>query len=537
MGFSGKIQLQLQVTGSALVHNPDTNEEFRIQADAVEVEFSDNMERDLGIENTYRVTYELGDDQTLAWIVTEYPEGTVSHVGHELGPFELMKDFSFEFDDGIEEQLIQQMLDWFHGNYEDPVHHSPYNSREGGYQYVHGGPYDALEELSAEYPSIRQDIIEKAVVRIEEDGTVEWTKHPIQEEENEDERPSFFEFNTGPISPDSNIENLDREASGVRVETSGPIPLDTSRIQPPRLNRTIINFPAPLPGPGFQVGRAGLIEFAALAPTPDDIRETADLKEVLVETVSDLREHLRGTNAFGLLETAVERYKRTVERNDLPIDLIYANGLRLENVFDATTARVKSGDLPDLPAGIAAETASFVRLHQTFIQSTPRGRELARRGAAYNAVPEVVNEVRRAGNELAEKISQAHGLFSEEARELVETVNQQIATGSHPERSTQLAETTNSNALLILFTVAGLGGDALKAGLMGSAIGVQSIAAISHAVDAAALFLTANGQIILDYVAASTLDMTWARQALDGLDQLKAQAQTALRNLRNRFRK
>ena len=41
----------------------------------------------------------------------------------------------------------QIMRDWFLANYEDPVHSLPYESREGGYIWVYGGPYDAHEVL------------------------------------------------------------------------------------------------------------------------------------------------------------------------------------------------------------------------------------------------------------------------------------------------------------------------------------------------------------------------------------------------------
>ena len=35
------------------------------------------------------------------------------------------------------------MLYWFRERFEDPVEETPYNSREGGYLYIWGGPYDA----------------------------------------------------------------------------------------------------------------------------------------------------------------------------------------------------------------------------------------------------------------------------------------------------------------------------------------------------------------------------------------------------------
>ncbi|HAV1550614.1 TPA: hypothetical protein ACX3EK_004656 [Vibrio parahaemolyticus] len=51
---------------------------------------------------------------------------------------------------------------WFFENYQDPVHECPYNSREGGYLYIHGGPYEANEELFSEFgDTIDESLIEE----------------------------------------------------------------------------------------------------------------------------------------------------------------------------------------------------------------------------------------------------------------------------------------------------------------------------------------------------------------------------------------
>jgi len=46
------------------------------------------------------------------------------------------------------------MRDWFHDNYEDPAENCPYESAEGGYQYIWGGPHEALEVLSEEFEDL-----------------------------------------------------------------------------------------------------------------------------------------------------------------------------------------------------------------------------------------------------------------------------------------------------------------------------------------------------------------------------------------------
>ena len=53
------------------------------------------------------------------------------------------------------------MSEWFLANYEDPAHSLPYESREGGYIWIDGGPYDPHEELHAKFGEIvPEEVIE-----------------------------------------------------------------------------------------------------------------------------------------------------------------------------------------------------------------------------------------------------------------------------------------------------------------------------------------------------------------------------------------
>lgn len=83
---------------------------------------------------------------------------------------------------------IQVMIDWFGENFEDPVHETPYNSREGGYLYIWGGPYDAREEIETAFPEASEAEIDAAVREIEADG-IEWAPAGIriQPEDDTDE--------------------------------------------------------------------------------------------------------------------------------------------------------------------------------------------------------------------------------------------------------------------------------------------------------------------------------------------------------------
>ena len=82
------------------------------------------------------------------------------------------------------------MRRWFLSRYWDPANETPYDSEEGGYLYIHGGPYDAGEELYARFEGLSNDEEILAVIDdIESDGLLEWA--PIHSEPDYD---ADFEF-------------------------------------------------------------------------------------------------------------------------------------------------------------------------------------------------------------------------------------------------------------------------------------------------------------------------------------------------------
>lgn len=77
--------------------------------------------------------------------------------------------------DADEEAQIEAMREWFYEHYEDPAQRTPHESREGGYIWIWGGPYDAREELHAEFEGIvRDDVIEELAGELE-GYSVLWT--------------------------------------------------------------------------------------------------------------------------------------------------------------------------------------------------------------------------------------------------------------------------------------------------------------------------------------------------------------------------
>lgn len=96
-------------------------------------------------------------------------------VGHNLRPTEKLEDEEYEDGDEDEGASVEEMLEWFYENYEDPANGVPYESAEGGYQYYAGGPYDPVEELQEQFPDVVLERIKLAAKQIYSDGS-DWIK-------------------------------------------------------------------------------------------------------------------------------------------------------------------------------------------------------------------------------------------------------------------------------------------------------------------------------------------------------------------------
>ncbi|CNI56004.1 Uncharacterised protein [Yersinia rohdei] len=67
------------------------------------------------------------------------------------------------------ENQLEVMRNWFFENFEDPANACPYETREGGYTYIYGGPYEARQELQAMFEgSVKFDYIEELVDELQE---------------------------------------------------------------------------------------------------------------------------------------------------------------------------------------------------------------------------------------------------------------------------------------------------------------------------------------------------------------------------------
>jgi hypothetical protein len=68
---------------------------------------------------------------------------------------------------------------WFLDRHCDPAHNTPYNGREGGYQFIHGGPYDPADVLPNRFATVvEEDVIQEVVDELHQQVGDEWA--PVQ---------------------------------------------------------------------------------------------------------------------------------------------------------------------------------------------------------------------------------------------------------------------------------------------------------------------------------------------------------------------
>lgn len=88
------------------------------------------------------------------------------------------KQQRYEEKEAEQNAKIEEMTEWFFQNYEDPIHNMPYDSEDGDYIYIYGGPYEALEALHGEFRDIDENLIEQAADEINSHGWVWVPIHP-----------------------------------------------------------------------------------------------------------------------------------------------------------------------------------------------------------------------------------------------------------------------------------------------------------------------------------------------------------------------
>jgi hypothetical protein len=109
------------------------------------------------------------------------------------------------------EAQLEMMREWFFKHFEDPAERTPYESVEGGYIWIWGGPYDAREELDAEFgDGVPEDVIEELADELTRECW-EWAPTPSREDYDDflvEDIALISEYHSNFISAIHDIEKL-----------------------------------------------------------------------------------------------------------------------------------------------------------------------------------------------------------------------------------------------------------------------------------------------------------------------------------------
>ncbi len=158
----------------------------------------ESHERGMEAETRHSAEYYVNCDNcnneiSLTFNCWEYPVGTEGHKDVESRGIEnlkgdccldLMKNENEYNESNYEEISTSDIKEWFFENYDDPANLLPYETKEGGYQYIWGGPYELREALNEEYENlVSHEVIEEVAKEIERKyGDILWSPQPKEED-------------------------------------------------------------------------------------------------------------------------------------------------------------------------------------------------------------------------------------------------------------------------------------------------------------------------------------------------------------------
>ncbi|QLN73739.1 hypothetical protein HV101_15540 [Citrobacter freundii] len=110
---------------------------------------------------------------------------------------------------------LEVMRNWFYQNYEDPANACPYESREGGYTYIYGGPYDANEELQDKFGGfVKYDFIQELASELQQE-CYEWSGNSTNIDWYDDDLYDAFTSSDNPFDKFSRtIERIKSLSNG-----------------------------------------------------------------------------------------------------------------------------------------------------------------------------------------------------------------------------------------------------------------------------------------------------------------------------------
>ena len=488
--------MSIAASGVVRIRHADTGAVYTIDADELDWNQVGADERQMGSEVTHEATIDHPELGPLTWTVWEYPLGMENDREVDVGRHAVLEPFQISLVDDEDtaldrENRIQEMVDWFFENYQDPANSLPYESAEGGYIWIDGGPYDASEQIGDNFSGEDQALIDAAVERVQSDGLFDWARIPGTETYDDE---SVEPEDAPPVLGDGLV-------------------LDGGVADPPSLDDILAAVP-PASGPIFEPDDQGRIELARWTPSPPP---DASLLEALRAQAVALRAQLAGTNGHPELQAATEEYVDAVAEPPLSIPRLYAAGVNLENTADWTDASVRAEDRPPLPGSSTATLRTTLNLHGTLIASTAEGLALIEAAARYRRLPEEQEALNRSVVEVSELVQQAKDVFGPKARALIGQVASQAGQGPNPARTNQVSATIVAGLVggLVVAIGTGLFDAVVVAGLAETTALVGAKQGVTALANAAGSFLAGHADVLRTYAAAVGPELKWLAQLAD----------------------
>lgn len=492
----------IRKSGQAKVQHVNTGKVYFIDSDEIDFEVTASDERQMGVETIYSATIEHPELGELSWTLAEYPVGAENFHETNVGLHKLLQDIDYSLEHEPEEEestertdRIEALVEWFHSNYEDPANRLPYETREGGYQWIYGGPYDAREELQGQFPGEDDDIINAAVEEIEADGLLEWAPVSRPEDYENDERP-YDDDHHEEVEPSTDL----REAVTELENLIGQLPVSD---------------------PSFSLGQDNLLHMAF--KTTQAAQINSELLNELRALATELASALAGTNAYTVLEEALVRYRDGLLIDPPSVSLIYARGVNFENAAHATYAEIDAGELPDLPLASKQKLKSVLDIHAAFIMAHEDGRALVNGASAYRQNTEQTQKSLEAVNRIASAIEKNPRIFGEDVRVHVSVAIQDIDKGKHPERSNQVATTATANVYSGLLNGVGfLAVTIAGQAILGSIPGLAGVSTLTEVINSGYHFLLEHLTGFKEIVAVTGGDWHLYKRILEVIGRIKS---------------
>lgn len=508
--------------GTARIRHIDTRELFEISSEELSWNLVSEDERPLGKERHYEAIVDHRELGELVWVVTEYPVGAAPTVELDSNGHSVEEDFSIAFEHGTEFQEAldyeaQELVDWFFERYEDPANSLPYITREGGYQWIEGGPHDARDALQDAFEDTNPVVLDRAVEVIERGGQTEWAMqlHHLEGLYPEDESADEIEENVGEFDEVA----LPEDSSDIFTVPDEVEDGETNQVELP-------NIPPQEAGLQFRLSEDQRIEIVERPEMAKNSDLGNSLRAECLDAAEELLKVLAGTNAYSKLRDKLESYLVVLSEPEVNAAGLFARGVRLQNAHHQLITDVALGELPEPSAEIKEGIKSVLDLHGALIMESSAGRTLVENAKQYAWKDSQTKEYQKVAHEVTTAVSNAKDLFEQSAVDEIAAINDEAGSGPFPNMSDAVSVSTFTNLIkFIARPIVQLAKNpAVKhlslAGLGVSAAGSGIAAELGSFLDAGLGFLVSNISIIKNFAPFAVGDTGWMAALVKFLESL-----------------